>query len=325
MPERAVQVTCGIDFTCALLADGRVKCWGANTKGMLGRTPVGGAFSNAPSGTPDFVVCGVCGGSTPLTGVTQISAGDDVVCARMSNGMIRCWGHNPVSSGQVGNLSGELTRILGCGTDTRFCGGTSSTPGQMLTANILPHAGKNNANLGSAFAFFTVESVSAHALGACAVVADGTARCWGSRENGRLGREFEPTAGFAHVPAVLEEGFFDMSMTPPSFTVRPMAQIVGINGGAATKCALRADGTTWCWGFNASGQAGVETSYPNVNSGRRVNRPGGPLTGAIVVAAGGFQSCAMTATGGVFCWGANNVLNLGTLIGGGPIASTVLF
>jgi alpha-tubulin suppressor-like RCC1 family protein len=32
----AVAITAGLDFTCALLADGRVACWGLNGSGQLG-------------------------------------------------------------------------------------------------------------------------------------------------------------------------------------------------------------------------------------------------------------------------------------------------
>jgi len=37
---RALEVTCGKDFTCARLEGGAVKCWGANTYGQLGMGPI---------------------------------------------------------------------------------------------------------------------------------------------------------------------------------------------------------------------------------------------------------------------------------------------
>ena len=108
----AVQVTAGVDFTCALLSDGTVACWGSNQFGTLGRetlnitwvplnplpalvVPIGPFISGTNvsfSATPARVACGLqsCSGCTTLTAVKQVSAGSDSVCALLADGTVRC-------------------------------------------------------------------------------------------------------------------------------------------------------------------------------------------------------------------------------------------
>src|SRR3954447_21317511 len=75
--------------SCALLGDGSVKCWGANTFGALGR----GSADALPHPVPDYV--------SGLGGVTQISGGYYGYCVVITDGTAKCWGANPY--GEIGN------------------------------------------------------------------------------------------------------------------------------------------------------------------------------------------------------------------------------
>lgn len=77
-PLRAAAVEAGGDFSCALLTDSTVACWGGNTRGQLGR----GTYDDAPV-TERAVVAG-------LAGVLQIAAGTSHACARLRDGTVRC-------------------------------------------------------------------------------------------------------------------------------------------------------------------------------------------------------------------------------------------
>jgi alpha-tubulin suppressor-like RCC1 family protein len=87
------EISAGGSHTCALTTSGGLKCWGSNLDGQLG---VG---SNMPSGFWDATdVVGL------TNGVAAVTAGGDssdaYTCALLSNGDVQCWGSN--DSGQLG-------------------------------------------------------------------------------------------------------------------------------------------------------------------------------------------------------------------------------
>ena len=93
-------IAAGGDHTCALLAAGRVTCWGANSFGELGDgTRSGPAACNGYpcSATPVAV--------SRLTGATAISGGEDHTCALLSGGGVGCWGegaYGELGDGRIG-------------------------------------------------------------------------------------------------------------------------------------------------------------------------------------------------------------------------------
>ncbi|MCC7440627.1 MAG: hypothetical protein IT285_03275 [Bdellovibrionales bacterium] len=99
LPGPAVQVSTGTHFTCALLADGAVWCWGMNAYGQLGnatsilcKDPKSGKQSIPCSSAPVKVMD--LGGRG-----ARISAGEAHACVLLDSGEVRCWG---------GNAYGEL-------------------------------------------------------------------------------------------------------------------------------------------------------------------------------------------------------------------------
>lgn len=72
-------------------------------------------------------------------------------------------------------------------------------------------------------------------------------------------------------------------------------------------CAVRQDGTIWCWGHNSSGQAGTGTTD---NYFVRPVSIGDAKDWALVTAGSAF-TCALSAAGGVSCWGTNSLGQLG--------------
>ena len=91
----AVAIEAGIDFTCALMDNGSIMCWGRNHYGQLGR-----GYSNSSGGqsTPMYTM--------PLpTGrhAVAIDIGHYHACAVLDNGSIACWG--PGNSHRLGTGS----------------------------------------------------------------------------------------------------------------------------------------------------------------------------------------------------------------------------
>jgi alpha-tubulin suppressor-like RCC1 family protein len=126
---------------------------------------------------------------------------------------------------------------------------------------------------------------------ACALLLDGTIRCWGSNGRGQLGN-----------------GSTTDSTTPVA--VSGVTGAVAIAAGDYHTCAVMADGTVACWGDNDFGELGLGTS-----SGPQACVNGAPcalapvkvpnLSGATAIAAGQTDTCALLSDGTVRCWGWN--------------------
>jgi alpha-tubulin suppressor-like RCC1 family protein len=105
-------VAAGAEHSLALLGDGEVMAWGANSNGQLGNGSQGAA-SNMPTAV---------GG---LGGVTAIAAGARHNLALLSGGSVEAWGYNP--DGQLGNGSNlnspVAVAIPGLGGVVKIAGG----------------------------------------------------------------------------------------------------------------------------------------------------------------------------------------------------------
>ena len=83
---------------------------------------------------------------------------------------------------------------------------------------------------------------------ACAVLDDGTVRCWGDDSLGQLGdgqRGRDP------------QGPVMVIATPGAAPTNPLQRVAEIAGGVDTACALLTDGSLRCWGSNRSGALGI--------------------------------------------------------------------
>ena len=152
----ATRIAAGSFHTCALLDTSQVKCWGQNNAGQLG---LGDAShrGDAP---------GEMGDALPTVNLgigrsaTQLAAGEFHTCALLDTGQVKCWGQNNV--GQLG---------LG---DTNFRG---DGPGEM--GDALPFV-----NLGAGRVVIQIAAGFNHT---CALLDNGTAKCWGFNSDGELG------------------------------------------------------------------------------------------------------------------------------------------
>src|SRR5262245_32478273 len=143
----------------------------------------------------------------------------------------------------------------------------------------------------------TVDSstvTSTHPLSAglshtCAILVSSDVVCWGENADGQLG-----------------DGSTTRHNTP--VRVRGLEEgVIAIGAGGDFTCALVEAGTVRCWGSNAEGQlgdgSGADSHSPVMVAG---------LMGAVTaIAVGGSHACALTESGGVFCWGHNNAGQVG--------------
>jgi alpha-tubulin suppressor-like RCC1 family protein len=273
-PVTAVSV--GRDDACALTKAGQVVCFGSTE---------GGGFA---------VIAGL-----PAT-ITSLSMGDDSACAVDGSGSVYCWGLG--TSGQLGNgmmssspsavqvqgLSAAATQVsvgsyFACAVlaDTSVACWGDNSGGEL--GNDTTDATPTNSATPVAVAGLTgVSSVAAGNFTACAVTTGGSVYCWGGGLFGQLANM--PTMG---------------SPTPVQIPGVTAATSVAI--GYTSACAV-AGGGVQCWGTGLAGQLGNGSPTGSDVAPGPVT---GLTSGVVSVTMTNETACALTAAGGVQCWGYN--------------------
>jgi alpha-tubulin suppressor-like RCC1 family protein len=142
----------------------------------------------------------------------------------------------------------------------------------------------------------------------CALKSDQTVWCWGYASEGQLGDgttgHFPPGARLHPVQVLNGDGN------------GPLTDVASIDGGSNHTCAVKTDGTAWCWGWDQMGQDGDNTAGAGGQHIRTlpvqvVTAAGPALTNVTQISAGDFASCAVTTDQSVWCWGGDDQGQLG--------------
>jgi len=181
-------------------------------------------------------------------------------CAAMTDGSVRCWGAN--GSGQAGSDPAKAKEL-----------------NQPVKVDGLTD----------------VTMVAATGGTSCALIKDGTVKCWGSNTIGQLGRG----------------GIVDSNPNPVPGLVVGVKDATFIAGGSGgTFCAIVAGGEIECWGDNSYGELGSGSLSTYSTAPVSVCTPGSADTsctkasGATWVFGGDRHTCAIIG-GIVACWGQN--------------------
>jgi alpha-tubulin suppressor-like RCC1 family protein len=312
--DDAVKIASTAGAICALDKSTHVRCFGSNNVGELGA-------GNYDAG-PGWVTV-VDSTKVPLTGVVDLSAGVQHVCAIVQGGAVACWGSN--NERQLGSSSVDGSTPFAVPVTSVGGGAVQLAAGTSHTC-VLRNA------------------------------PDPVVDCWGDDRAGALGVDldggttatavrFGLAAGGGSTPATLRAGLnatcvFDVkgALFCAGYNVYGSLGALGVGSQRTIpgpvqglsdghtldfsfrnnhSCAIRDDGTVICLGANLDGQLGrgnVDTS-PHAETAPVLLEGGAPLRDVSVVATGGTGglqgiSCAVVkrkcaSSGIVHCWGSN--------------------
>ncbi|MBJ7490676.1 MAG: hypothetical protein JHC59_05015 [Ilumatobacteraceae bacterium] len=286
----ATQVIAGQGWACVLKSDGTVACWGDNSSGQLGDGTTTGR--SAPAVIPD------------LTGVTQISGNFQHVCVRLSDSTARCWGWNVLYQLGDGTTTSRLSPIAPSNLTgvAQISAGVFQTCARLNDGTVRCWGAGNHGGLGDGNGTYSTSTktiptglsdVAQIASGtgwnnACALLTTGVLKCWGLNDNGQLG-----------------DGSTTSRWTPVISGSFPAA-ISAVDLGMYVSCAVLADTTATCWGWNGMGALGDGTTVsrwvPTLVSG---------LTGVNQISPNYYHTCAVLSDTTVKCWGRNTYGELG--------------
>ena len=268
---KVTAIAAGGYHTCALRSDRSVWCWGDATFGAVGDGTTGDASTHLR-----LTAVRVKQGSGFLADITRISAGWAHTCARRADGTAWCWGYT--AHGEVGD-------------------GTTGGPVSHVRLKAVQVRRGSHALSG-------VEDIEAGEDHTCAVRSDSTAWCWGHADKGQIGDGTTGNGSKVRLKAVQVRrggGF--------------LTNITSISAGEDRSCARRSDGTAWCWGYAEFGAVGDGTTGDPVSHLRltavKVQTATGPLAKVKAVTAGASHTCAFLADGTAWCWGLNQLRQLG--------------
>lgn len=282
-------VSVGGEFTCVRFSNATAQCTGRNQFGQLGNG----------SWTDSWVLEPVSG----LTNVTSVAAGDEFTCALLADGTARCWGLG--ESGQRGDRSFgtfALTpvTVFGLTGAVALAGGYGHACALLNNATVRCWGENREGQLGNGTTanpgtaqpvtvsgITTARAITTGAYHTCALLDNGTVRCWGRNDQGQLGN-----------------GTVTRSST--SVAVSGLTGVAAVSGGGVHTCAVLTNGTVRCWGENEFGQLGNGSTVPAYTPVQVVG-----ISNAVDVSVGWRHTCALLADGTARCWGENQFRQLG--------------
>ena len=342
---QALAVSAGVHYTCALLSDGTVKCWGSNDSGQLGNN------TTTDSTHPSLVL--------GLKSAAAIASGDQHTCALLSEGTVYCWGDNYY--GELGNgttaSSAVPVPVYGITSAASISAGYRHTCALLQDHSAWCWGDNSDDQLGvdylSLYSSSTpieittqyngVAAIGAGRAHTCAIpqLSGGAVTCWGSYSYWKLGDS--SLLGDSYVPITVigvtsasalavgdQHNCALISLGPTGGVVRCWgwnhygqlgtgspadeelaANVFGISSAIAISasdhsCALLYGGDVQCWGFNSSGQLGNGTMTDSPTPVSVVD-----LDNVSSISAGYVHTCALLNNAQVKCWGDNYYGELG--------------
>ncbi|HMV67325.1 MAG TPA: FG-GAP-like repeat-containing protein, partial [Myxococcota bacterium] len=274
----------GDGSTCALMTDGRMKCWGYNHSARLGLGDLNnrGDDPNEMGDALPYVNVGT------NRKVVAVALSGTSTCALRDDNKVVCWGAS--GQGALGYPTPPAPAAIG------------DAPAEMGDALVAVDVGPG-----------TILDIVGGTGFACVLFKDGRVKCWGSNSFGQLGLESTTHRG---------DDAGEMGTALPAVNLGTGAKAARLSSGGVVTCAVLQDARVKCWGGGGTA-SGYYLGYGD-NSGRgsvvgtmgdalpSVAIPGGGSVANVSVSVGlARHTCVATTCGAVWCWGNNNSGQLG--------------
>ncbi|MDX6276400.1 MAG: hypothetical protein QOJ72_528 [Nocardioidaceae bacterium] len=336
-------IATGGQHACGIRTGGSLYCWGANSFGQVGDGSTSPRTSPRRIGTSHWLsvaagrvsTCGIrsdrllyCWGYNGFGGVgdgttvdrttprrvgsahwLQVTVGQSGTCGITTSHKLYCWGNNDEGELATGDdrlftpvprrvgTSSSWTHVtagffhLCATTDSHrlYCWGYDAF-GQVGIgadiASVAPPTVRTVTRVGTKSDW---TMAAAGGEGSCGLRTGGRAFCWGSNADGRIG---DGTTDDRSAPVQAGEDFAEWST---------------IATGDNHTCAVSTHHALDCWGLNFVGQLGVGDTATRVTPAREDRGFGDWKT----VAVGDSFSCGLRSNKQLYCWGLNDLGQLG--------------
>lgn len=293
----------GENSTCLTMSNTEAYCWGGNWAGQLSDgTTTDRHLPNRTTPPP---------GAYPYS---QMDVGYEMGCALNELGKAYCWGFNQFGSiGDGTDQNNRLTPVavvmpiasfthlsvgadLVCGIGDNlktYCWGYNGT-GAVGDGTNIQRKVPTEVLLPTAPGLTQFTHVSAGSGHTCAQGNDLKTYCWGKNDSGQVGDDST-----------------DSRNRPVAVSLPTGVLFTQIVAGYEHTCALGDDNKAYCWGDNAFGQLG-DNSTNNRDVPTEVILPSvAGLTAFVQISPGRDLTCALGDDGKAYCWGHNNKGELG--------------
>ena len=312
----ATDITTGTDFSCAVLNNTQIKCWGEGGFLQLGNGNTNDRGSNSNEMGDNLPYVRAPGTSLPLSGIVKVDAGSRAACALSSEGQVFCWGYNdnylvnptvspsgttstylqtqlsrPAIDIAVGDyhacviLDNHQVQCWGRNSEGQLGTGNKTNPSQNTAQKERPYV-----DLGSDVGALDIMAGGRYT---CAILTTEGTVCWGNGASNRHGRN--STSDFSSMGDGLGNGTgrpYDTIAKPNRSSLSPSSQ---------GTCIVDEWSEVQCWGHSYI--AGTTTAAPiTINVGGHVRS---------VAVSDGPAACAIRIDGSLVCWGTGSYGSMG--------------